>query len=392
MKPNLLGLLTVLAINCGIPNFFMYLIPEAIAVTPAQTASFHKDRDVFYLSDYGFRFVIPRDYTITPTETGQAGQPTPLSVIELWQEKDFLNRENLPETPPIIRVTVYKNAKQLPLSTWKGELSRNEERSITVAGQKAIAYSATGLYESDNVLFRSPDGRYVFRVQGDYNQQNDAIRKVFQHIVKTFTFDLVASPSAAKKWQINYGPLKSLLAASDWWRADVETRAIFWRLAKLQGRGADLLYGSKALLAQLPCEDLRTLNTLWSQASRGRFGYTAQQRLWQRTASPAKPAKTRVEQFAQTVGWRRARPLPENSPFGVVLAGTQWRLDWELNPKITAPVGHLPWVGVSSHLLGDILTEPGCGSCTPDAMYLANERYYDYVPALYSRLNQCQIR
>jgi hypothetical protein len=67
-------------------------------------------------------------------------------------------------------------------------------------------------------------------------------------------------------------------------------------------------------------------------------------------------------------------------------------LDSELNSTAAAPTGQFPWGGISSNLLSDILSEPGCGSCTTDAIYLAEERYYDYVPALFTKLNQCQVR
>lgn len=391
-----LGLLAFLAVSSSI-HLPALATPspthEVIAANPAPISSTLQNRDVFYLSDfYGFRFVSPRGYVITPTSTIQSTKPSPpLQVLEVWHQPDFLNRENLPETPPIISITVYDNSKRLPLTSWKGELSRNDDRSLTVAGQKAIAYTSTGLYDSDNVLFSSPDNRYVFRLRGAYLQTNDSIRQVFQDIVKTFTFDVIASTSP-KQWRINYSRLKSLLAAGDWRGADVETRAIFWRLVKLQGQGADLLYGSKSLLDRLPCEDLRTIDSLWSQASKGRFGYSAQKRIWQQIASRTTNPKARVEQFGQAVGWRRPQPLPEDNPFGIVLAGTRWRLDSELNSTATAPTGQFPWGGISSHILSDILSELSCGSCTTDAIYLADERYYDYVPALFTKLNQCKVR
>lgn len=390
-----LGLLAFLAISCStLPTSSIQSpTPEAIAATPTPNSSTLQNRDIFYLSDFGFRFVSPKGYTITPTETTQSNKPSPpLQVLEAWQEKDFMIRETLPETPPIISITVYDNSKRLPLTSWKGELSRNDDRPLTVAGQRGIAYTSTGLYESDNVLFSSPDGRYVYRLKGAYLQKNDSIRQVFQDIVKTFTFDVIANPGSPKKWRINYSRLKNLLASADWQSADIETRAIFWRLVKLQGQGADLLYGSKSLFNSLPCEDLRNIDTLWSQASKGRFGYTAQKRIWQQTASKTKNPKARVEQFGQAVGWRRSQPFPNDNPFGLVVAGSQWRLESELNSTAKAPTGQFPWPGISSHMLTNIASTLGCGSCTTDAIYLANERYYDYVPALYSKLNQCPAR
>ncbi len=358
----------------------------AMAASPATSSVLRQHRDVFYLSDrFGFRFVAPSQHVITPAETIPTTQAVkPLQVLEVWQQADFLNRASLPQTPPIIRIVVYDNAKRLPLAQWKGELSRNDDRPITVAGQRAIAYTSTGLYESDNVLLGSPDGRYVFRLTVGYIDTNDPIRKVFQEITTSLVFDVSPDAKSATKWRINYSRLQNLLLAKNWQAADLETRAILQRLAGSRG---DLLFSSKSVLPRISLTDLKTIDTLWAKASGGRFGFSAQYRIWQQVAKGSGNAKTQTERFAQRVGWRRARPLPENNPIGVEVGGTGWRLDTELNYTSAAPVGHLPWVGVSSSRLTDMLNERslGCGSCTIDAIYLTSDRYLDYLPAFFTR-------
>ena len=360
----------------------------ALAASPASpgpTASTQL-RDSFYLSHlFGFRFTSPQGYVITPSETQPSQKPTPpLQVLEIWQQADFLNRASLPEAPPIISITVYNNPKRLPLTHWKGELSRQDDRPITVAGRKGITYSSTGLYESDNILIDSPDRRFVFRLAVGYMDSKAAIRKVFQEFVTSFTFDVTPDPKAASKWRINYSRLQNLLAAKNWSGADLETRAILQRLAGPRG---DLLFNSKAVLARMPLQDLQTLDNLWSKASNGRFGFTAQQRIWQQATNRGSGAKARVEQFAQVIEWRRTQPSGQPRPDRLGLGKTPWRLDTELNYTTTAPVGHLPWVGISSSRLADMVNEAslGCGSCTVDAMYLAGDRYYDYLPAFFAR-------
>ena len=362
--------------------------PQAVAASPTASSTSGHYRDVFYLSDrFGFRIVSPSGYVITPSETQLSSKlAPPLQVLELWQQADFLNRASLPETPPLIQITVYNNNKRLPLTYWKGELSRNDARPIRVAGQPAIAYTATGLYESDNLLLTSPDGRYVLRLTVGYIDAKAPIRKVFDQLVSDFIFDVNPDSRSASKWRINYNRLQSLLAAKDWQAADLETRAILQRLAGSKG---DLLFSSKSVLSRLPLTDLQTLDRLWSNASGGRFGFTAQQRIWRQAAKGSSNAKTQVERFAQSVGWRRTQPLPENNLIGMELSGTKWRFDTELN-YTEAPVGHFPWVGVSSGRLTDLLNERslGCGSCTIDAIYLVSDRYYDYLPALFARFKQ----
>jgi hypothetical protein len=391
MKRTLtLSFLACLVVGSATSLFFLPTqtpVDKVVAASPSITAKPVPKprplRDVFYLNDrFGFRIVVPSGYTIEPFGTKSA-TPAPLDVLELWQQADFVNRTSLPETPPIISIAVYDNAKRLPLTQWKGELSRTDDRPVTVAGQAAIAYTSTGLYESDNVLFSSPDGRYVFRLKVGYTDAKAPIRQTFQDVLASFTFDVSPDPTASK-WRINYSRLQRLLAAKDWQAADIETRAILQRLAGPQG---DLLYSSKDVLPRLPLADLKTIDTLWSNASGGRFGFSAQQRLWQQVAKGSKNAKVQTERFAQRVGWRRTQPLPQNNPVGMEISGTLWRLDTELNYTTAAPIGHLPWVGVSSHVLTNLLNDrsQGCGSCTIDAMYLSSNRYEAYLPALFAR-------
>jgi len=364
--------------------------PEILAANPEANSATLQTSDIFYMSDrFGFRFVIPSGYTIDSGANSSA-KPASLEVIEIWNQADYLNRDNLPEAPPIISLRIYSNPQKLPLAKWKGELSHNDDRPLTVAGQPALAYSSTGLYESDNVLVSSPDGRQVLRFQAGYQNSRDRIRQVFQEVHQSFSFDVLPRSNSTSQSRINYNRLQSLLAARNWQAADVETRAILQRLAGSKG---DLLYSSKSVLSQLPCEDFRTVDNLWSKASAGRFGYKTQQRLWQQASTRTSNSKQRVERFGQAVGWRRTQPLPENNPIGLELSGTQWRLDSGLNYTATAPVGQFPWAGVSSTRLSDLINErsSGCGSCSIDAMNLASDRYYDYVPALFTRLKVCRL-
>lgn len=61
----------------------------------------------------------------------------------------------------------------------------------------------------------------------------------------------------------------------------------------------------------------------------------------------------------------------------------------EINYSINAPVGHLPWVGVSDAVVQDIaIPDDGgsCGSCTIDAMALRDSRFYGHIPSLMKRI------
>ncbi|HIK15714.1 MAG TPA: GUN4 domain-containing protein [Leptolyngbyaceae cyanobacterium M33_DOE_097] len=382
-----LTLLTSLAVGCASPLLSTPIqgrSPNVVAANVTKAPDLASYRDVFYFSDrFGFRFLSPSGYVITPSETQQTPNPVmPVQVLEIWQQADFLNRENLPEGPPIISITVYTNPKRLPLTAWKGELSRNDDRPIPVAGQRGLAYTSTGLYDADNVLFPNPDGRYIFRLTGRYADANAPIRQTFRELVANFTFDVAFNPKSST-WVVNYSRLQNLLAKQDWQAADIETRAIIQRLA---GPKSDLLFSSQTALTRLPLKDLQTIDNLWAKASKGRFGFKAQQRIWNQIAKTTKNPKAQVDLFGQQVGWRKTKPGSTNPLSNSEVGSTLWRFDTELQ-AINAPVGHYPWVGVSSSRLLDYLNERslGCGSCTIDAIYLAGDRYYNYVPAFFNR-------
>lgn len=185
-----LGFLTVLTISCSqkvLTKPSWSNVNRVIAVLPVHSSP---SQDVFYLSEqFGFRFVQPSSYVITNATKNSSPQPTtPVQVLEIWKQEDYANRIHLTESPAIISISVYSNPLHLPLENWKGKLSHNDTRPFTVAGQQAIAYSATGLYESDNVLFNSPDGRCVFHFKGDYLSTSDSSRQTFQDILSSFSF------------------------------------------------------------------------------------------------------------------------------------------------------------------------------------------------------------
>ncbi|MBF2034422.1 MAG: GUN4 domain-containing protein [Leptolyngbyaceae cyanobacterium T60_A2020_046] len=203
-------------------------------------------------------------------------------VIELWREGDDvpwgrvdIENPGGTEPPANIQIVVMANPTGRSLESWV-ELATSQPEVITVAGRGAIAYSATGLYESDVVLLPTPDNRAVVKISAGYADPRDPLRQVFQTVVSRLAFD--SSAAIGKFNEIDYRPLQTLLAAGDWQRADLETRAILMQLAGSD----DFFYPhiEPAGVANLPCEDLQILDALWSRYRDGRFGFRAQQMQW----------------------------------------------------------------------------------------------------------------
>jgi WD40 repeat protein len=62
----------------------------------------------------------------------------------------------------------------------------------------------------------------------------------------------------------------------------------------------------------------------------------------------------------------------------------EWLTEMEITHSLDAPVGHLPWAGVSWAQISKLMSVESCGSCTIDAMYVQGERFNQYLPILYN--------
>lgn len=135
----------------------------------------------------------------------------------------------------------------------------------------------------------------------------------------------------------------------------------------------------------IECGDLRQIDQLWQQSSDGHFGYTPQLALWRSSQAAIDP----LVSFAKTVGWWQGQTASMPRFFGE----TYWKLDRELHYHSDAPRGHLPWMGVSSLTFERMIEEsgPGCGSCTVDVMYMVSDRFADYLPPFYDRVQACSV-
>jgi WD40 repeat protein len=179
----------------------------------------------------------------------------------------------------------------------------------------------------------------------------------------------------AQAQPVDVEALRSHLAAQDWQAADAETRRLLDRWIH---PGGDIL--STPLATNIPPELLQTLDQLWVEASDGRFGFSVQQRIWSEVRGQhPNDSSEAAKAFGDRVGWTRP-PGMEDPTF---IAG-EWLTEMEITPSLDAPVGHLPWAGVSWEPIARLLSAQSCGSCTIDAMYVQGERFHRYIPLLYA--------
>ncbi len=117
----------------------------------------------------------------------------------------------------------------------------------------------------------------------------------------------------------NYTHLRDLLAAGKWKEADDETRLITLKVADRENEG----WLNEGSINKLPCTDLRTVDQLWVEYSKGRFGFSVQKRIYDEVGRD-------WEKMGDLVGWRVER---------------NWLSISSLTYNTDAPIGHLPGAG-----------------------------------------------
>nr|WP_290225589.1 hypothetical protein [Trichocoleus desertorum] len=169
--------------------------PTPSAAQPSANAPSAQEKTSFQSDRFGFQFQYPEGFTPDNRSENQPPEAKEalLGRIEVWTSEDYQAIASGTwkggEYPASVTISVFDNAQKPPLTAWKEEnMSRGEDKTITVAGQEALAYASTGLYEADNVIFSSPDGRYVVHIHGAYINPDDPMRQAYQKVVSSFKF------------------------------------------------------------------------------------------------------------------------------------------------------------------------------------------------------------
>ena len=206
-----LGLFALLLIGCSSPtstastqkvNPVETSVPTPIAQStsspnPAVRRATPQTQNVYRSARFSFAFGYLNGYIVDPSNENRRPKlnETLQGTIDIWKSADFeaIKSQSVQggELPPNMSINVHSNPNQRPLSYWKDTLSigSRDARAITVGGQNALAYSSTGLYEFDNVLLSSPDGRRVIHLNVGYMDTSDLSRQAFQRVVSSFKFD-----------------------------------------------------------------------------------------------------------------------------------------------------------------------------------------------------------
>jgi hypothetical protein len=93
------------------------------------------------------------------------------------------------------------------------------------------------------------------------------------------------------------------LKNSQWKEADKETDRL---MLQIVGKEADQWLNEEDI-QNFPCEDLRAIDKLWVDYSKGKFGFSVQKKVWMACGGVAGEYDYEVyKKFADQVGWRRS--------------------------------------------------------------------------------------
>lgn len=163
--------------------------------TPINQSS--KDSQNTYKSQpLGVSFEYPEGYVVDKTnEQPDTGTETLRGALEVWTLADSkaiqTNKFEGTELPANVSISVYRNPNRLSLQEWVKSssnyfISPKNYTQQQVAGQEAIAFQSTGLYESENVALPSLDGQDVVVIKLAKGSGNEAVyRQVFKQILVT---------------------------------------------------------------------------------------------------------------------------------------------------------------------------------------------------------------
>ena len=165
----------------------------------------------------------------------------------------------------------------------------------------------------------------------ELKQQQTLEQKKAEELQQKSIAQAAATDDLSSEKGIDYTRLRDLLKAQDWKAADRET---YLRMLEAVGRK----YGDWLRVKELenfPCQDLKTIDRLWVNYSKGHFGFSVQKKILQDCGSP-KSSEKDWDRFCVKVGWRNP---------AVVIAYMSYD-ELKFDPQ-NSPIGELPIMGVN---------------------------------------------
>jgi hypothetical protein len=145
---------------------------------------------------YGLSFDFPETFFITEKETGSAMSPIHSIILapDTQENRDLFagKLSDGREGSPTVTIDIYQNTENLTPQQWVEQRSNwllkdRNPRMVTVAGEQALAYQWTGLYEGQSYIVSKNGRLYVF--SASWLGENDETIPAFNTVTLSARFE-----------------------------------------------------------------------------------------------------------------------------------------------------------------------------------------------------------
>jgi predicted NACHT family NTPase len=155
---------------------------------------------------------------------------------------------------------------------------------------------------------------------------NDKLDPILDKHIFHIEFSLKSLHQEIQKFKASvqnslYQELETYLKNGQWREADQETNYLMLQIA---GKEADQSLEVEDI-ENFSCEDLRTIDKLWVDYSKGKFGFSVQKKVWMDCGGiPGEYDWKVYEKFADQVGWRRSEYWLSYDKLTFLLEGSKY--------------------------------------------------------------------
>lgn len=215
--------------------------------------------------------------------------------VELTEAIERHQAGNACVIPVILRSCMWKNVRVSSMRLGELQALPKDARPLSKWDDRDEAYTsiAEGILSTITQL----------KQKQEQAEHKDKLQHYEQEFGKAENRQREAEDDLSSEKGIDYHKLQQLLKAGDWKAADQETYEVMIRaLGKKPGD-----YFTREELLNFPCQDLRTIDTLWVKYSQGRFGFSVQKQIYVECGAKLDgqyPGGKIWREFSVRVGWR----------------------------------------------------------------------------------------
>ncbi|WP_414619529.1 hypothetical protein [Calothrix sp. CCY 0018] len=159
------------------------------AQNPGRKIAAASNTNVYRSRSLGVNFKYPKGFVIKEPQDGS----NPSKVLELWSVKDYQAIESgkfkNTFSPGNMSISLENNPQGLSLVQWVtnndelGDIIPESYDTHIVAGKEAMSFRTDGLYEFENIVLPSSDGKKIILIS--FAKGDKSYQQVFEQVVST---------------------------------------------------------------------------------------------------------------------------------------------------------------------------------------------------------------